>query len=180
MIYIEIAWRNGWICRFSAARLGQSINDTADFFRSILDVSMVDSNGVSVSSDRIEMSAVLSGLAAENIEAATRADVKLRVLRSKRIIRSDRVLLETTIQNLLSNAIRQAPGSRGLLGVRMRKGQLAVGIHDSGPGITSDVIPHIFEEFYRGSEDSTGAGLGLSIVQRVAGILSVDVKLKSC
>jgi signal transduction histidine kinase len=165
-------------------RIGQSVDDTDSLFRSMLDVSMLDvsmldSDSISVSDDRIELGALLGGLANENAAAAKHAGVTLRVVQSRHIIRSDRVLFGTMIQNLISNAMQHAPGSRVLLGVRMRSGQLSIEVHDTGPGIPSDDLPNVFDEFYQGSPDRAGAGLGLSIVQRLAGILGAEVNLAS-
>lgn len=160
-------------------RIGQSVDDTDGLFRSMLDVSMLDSDCISVNDDCIELGPLLAGLAVGNREAAKRADVVVRVVRSSHIIRSDRQLLGTMLQNLISNAIRHAPGSTVLLGVRVRNGKLSVEVHDTGPGITSDVIPHVFDEFYRSSPRTSGAGLGLSIVQRLAGVLGLEVNLLS-
>jgi signal transduction histidine kinase len=41
-----------------------------------------------------------------------------------------------------------------------------VSVIDYGPGVTKDDLPHIFEPFFR-SDGSDGAGLGLSIAQRI-------------
>ncbi len=160
-------------------RISESVDDTTGLFRSMLDVSMLDSDSVAVNADRIEIGALLDGLAMENAEAARRASVTLRAVKSSYIVRSDRPLLATMIQNLISNAIRHAPGSKVLLGARVRNGQLSIEVHDTGPGIPSVAMPHVFDEFYRGSPDVSGAGLGLSIVQRLARVLGVEVKLAS-
>ena len=53
-------------------------------------------------------------------------------------------------------------------------------VHDHGPGIPADQLPHIFERFYRGQASRTGrsAGLGLAIakelVEAQGGTLTVD------
>jgi signal transduction histidine kinase len=160
-------------------RIGQSVDDTDGLFRSMLDVSMLDSDSLAASDDRIELGPLLGGLAMENAEAARRACVTLRAVQSSHVVRNDRLLLATMIQNLISNAIRHAPGSKVLLGSRVRNGRLSIEVHDAGPGISSDAMPHVFDEFYKGSPDASGAGLGLSIVQRLAGILGIEVKLAS-
>jgi signal transduction histidine kinase len=37
-------------------------------------------------------------------------------------------------------------------------------VRDTGPGIAADLLPHVFDRFYK-SEESRGAGLGLAIVK---------------
>jgi signal transduction histidine kinase len=60
------------------------------------------------------------------------------------------------------------------------EGQIAIRVRDTGAGIAPDVLPHIFERFYRGqiSRSGTGTGLGLSIakelVEAQGGALTVE------
>ena len=76
-------------------------------------------------------------------------------------------LLERAITNLLDNAAKWSP-PLGTVTVRLRNGELTVA--DSGPGISDDDLPHVFERFYRSPEARTlpGSGLGLAIVQQTA------------
>jgi signal transduction histidine kinase len=165
--------------RAMVGRLGQSVEDTAGLFRAMLDVSMLDSDSIAVSDDLIAVGALLRGLAVENAASAKRAGVIVRLVAPDHIIRSDRALLGTMLQNLISNVIRHAPGSRMLLGARVHKGLLSIEVHDTGPGIPAGDLPRVFDEFSRVSRDKSGAGLGLSIVRRLGKILRVDVKLAS-
>jgi len=76
-------------------------------------------------------------------------------------------LLERAITNLLDNAAKWSPPS-GTVTVRLRDGELTVS--DTGPGISDQDLPHVFERFYRSTEARTlpGSGLGLAIVQQTA------------
>ena len=71
--------------------------------------------------------------------------------------------LERAVTNLLDNAVKFSPPS-GTIRVRMDGDRLT--ISDSGPGISDDDLPHVFERFYRSSQarSTPGSGLGLSIV----------------
>jgi heavy metal sensor kinase len=75
--------------------------------------------------------------------------------------------------NLLDNAIKYTP-PRGQVTVRAEDegARLRVAISDTGPGIPSEAIPHLFERFYRveaaRSRDGGGAGLGLAIAYEIA------------
>ncbi len=75
--------------------------------------------------------------------------------------------------NLITNALRYAP--EGAVRVRLTEepGQIAsLTVQDSGPGISPEVLPRVWEMFYRGPEriDSPirGAGIGLSLVKSLA------------
>jgi signal transduction histidine kinase len=71
--------------------------------------------------------------------------------------------------NLLSNALRYAPRG-GEIHVHLaeagegEKRTVTISVQDSGPGIASADLPHIFDRFYK-SSDSGGMGLGLSIAK---------------
>ena len=74
---------------------------------------------------------------------------------------------------MLDNAIRYTPPG-GEVTVRLRatdKG-VAISVEDTGPGIESQHVPHLFERFYRAdfarARDCGGTGLGLPIVKGIA------------
>lgn len=76
----------------------------------------------------------------------------------------NRVQVVQVLVNLLNNAYDAMEG-RGRLTVRTRSGEgfAEIEIHDSGPGIAPEVLPHLFEPFFTTKVDGKGTGLGLSI-----------------
>ena len=77
----------------------------------------------------------------------------------------DPVRLREVLSNLLSNALRYTPrGGSVRVGAAMLDGHVRVSVHDTGPGIAADALPHVFDRFYK-SEESRGAGLGLAIAK---------------
>lgn len=123
----------------------------------------------------------------ERIDAlfATRAEkqgLRWRVLPSLCEVRSNSLLLERMVCNLVSNAMRYTPEGGVLLSCRVRSGHLLIQVWDTGPGIPVREHSTIFEAHYRGSAAQShdkGLGLGLSIVSRCAGLLDIRVGLKS-
>jgi signal transduction histidine kinase len=60
------------------------------------------------------------------------------------------------------------PGGRVEIGAEQNDDIVRLWVQDSGPGISPDDRPHIFERFYRGQASlAGGSGLGLAIVQSV-------------
>jgi len=77
----------------------------------------------------------------------------------------DPLRLREVLSNLLSNALRYTrSGGRVDVAASASQGQVAISVHDTGPGIAPDDLPHVFERFYK-SEESRGAGLGLAIAK---------------
>jgi len=77
----------------------------------------------------------------------------------------DPVRMREVLSNLLSNALRYAPrGGNVRVGASTFDGHVRVSVHDTGPGIAAEALPHVFDRFYK-SEESRGAGLGLAIAK---------------
>ena len=84
-------------------------------------------------------------------------------------IRGDGVRVSQVFENLFSNAIKYAPGSKLTITMRCTNNVLHVTFADQGEGIPEDYIPFIFERFYRvpGERSVTGTGLGLYICRQI-------------
>jgi signal transduction histidine kinase len=77
----------------------------------------------------------------------------------------DPVRMREVLSNLLSNALRYTPrGGSVRVGASASDGQLRVSVRDTGPGIAPELLPFVFDRFYK-SEESRGAGLGLAIAK---------------
>jgi signal transduction histidine kinase len=84
--------------------------------------------------------------------------------------RADPDHLAQVLANLLQNAVRYTPeGGRIGLSARRRETDVLVSVSNSGPGIRSEDLPHVFERFYRVEKSrdraTGGAGIGLAIVK---------------
>lgn len=74
------------------------------------------------------------------------------------------------LANLIGNALKHG-GSPVRVSVRTEDGELVIAVRDHGPGIPEEVLPHVFDRFYKASASrprSEGSGLGLSIAMENA------------
>lgn len=73
--------------------------------------------------------------------------------------------LDVILANLIGNALKHG-GSPVRVAVRAADDEVVIRVRDHGPGIPEDVLPHVFDRFYKASASrprSEGSGLGLSI-----------------
>jgi len=82
----------------------------------------------------------------------------------------DRDALKQVFLILLDNALMHtSAGATIEVTMTDADGHVTISVRDNGPGIAPDVLPHIFERFYRGqvSRSGKGTGLGLSIAKEL-------------
>ncbi|MGE5672637.1 MAG: sensor histidine kinase [Mycobacterium leprae] len=88
-------------------------------------------------------------------------------------VAGDRLMLARVVDNLLDNAVRfTPPGGSVTVGWECSAGECRFWVQDTGPGIPEADLPFLFQPLFRGdqarsSRSGGGAGLGLSIVQRL-------------
>lgn len=100
-------------------------------------------------------------------------------------VNGDRNRLKQLVLNLLTNAIKyNHSGGRVRVSLHHEGDELLLAIEDSGRGIPTSSLPHIFERFYRVPDQEAGiigTGLGLAISKRIAeshhGTIEVESKL---
>ena len=100
------------------------------------------------------------------------ADVRLS-REGKGHIEGDRSMLRRALSNLLDNALRFTPGG-GEVRVRIvdETHIVSVSVENSGKGISADLLPRLFDRFYRADParqegSSEHAGLGLAITRSI-------------
>ena len=81
---------------------------------------------------------------------------------------ADGVRIAQVFENLFTNAVKYAPGSSIIVGLKEVGQSLIVSFTDNGPGIPSESLPLVFDRFYRvRNEKATGTGLGLYICKQI-------------
>src|SRR4029078_11417621 len=94
---------------------------------------------------------------------ADKKGLSLRVVPCSVWVRSDPILLERILFNLVANAVRYTARGGVVVGCRRRATQLRIDVYDTGAGIPEDQRQSIFSEFYQlgTSAPDRNAGLGL-------------------
>jgi CheY-like chemotaxis protein len=159
-----------------------SLEAVEEILSALLDISRLDAGAMKAEVQPFRIGDILQALALEFGPAARKKGLKFTVVGSSLILNTDRKLLRRVLQNFVSNAIKYTREGRVLMGCRRRGNMVRIEVHDSGPGIPQSKLGVIFQEFQRLHTDgdgTSGLGLGLSIVERMAKVLEAPVHVNS-
>jgi len=166
-----------------AERIDASFRAAEDLLDALLDVSRLDAGSYRPEVAPFALADLFDSLRQQFAVVAEQRGLTLHVVPSSLSVRSDAQLLRRIVANFLSNALRYTRSGGVLLGVRRMGGDLRIEVWDSGPGIAAEQQARIFGEFQRLERPSPwgekGLGLGLSICERLAGILAHPLGLRS-
>lgn len=100
------------------------------------------------------------------------------------VIMADTDLLAQALTNLIANAIKYSPADTQIvITARAAPNALLICVKDQGCGIPADVLPHVFEKFYRvprlEDADVPGTGLGLTLVREIVELHGGHVSAES-
>jgi signal transduction histidine kinase/ActR/RegA family two-component response regulator len=166
-----------------ATRLGEAMQAGEELLNALLDISTLEAGTVEPRLTDFPIQPTLTRLAQEFEAQASAKGLDFRMAPSSAMVRSDPVLLERMLRNLLNNALRYTQRGGILLGCRRSDGRLTLVVLDSGVGIPPEKQQQVFEDFFQiGNPErdrSQGLGLGLPIVARMARLLDHPVSVRS-
>ena len=126
----------------------------------------------------LELGEFLSTIVRKIMPLASAKGLEMIITETKDLsVYADSDKLERVLQNILSNAIKHTKKGRISIGYGSSGDMFFIRVSDSGTGIEGNALELIFRRFYHGA-DSTGLGLGLSIVKELVEVMggSVDVE----
>lgn len=163
--------------------VSNSLEDVENLLGTLVDISKLDAGVIKADIAPFALSELLDNLAAEYTQVARSEGLQLHFIGCSALVRSDIQLLARILRNLLSNAIRYTYSGRVVLGCRRHHQCLTIEVWDSGMGIAEHRLEEIFQEFKRGDvqrpDQDRGLGLGLAIVEKIAGILGHPIHVRS-
>lgn len=164
-------------------RIDAAIMAMNELFNALLDISKLDAGVLVPDFTEFPINHLLQRIESTFAAAAREKELELRVVPSSAWLRSDPILLERILLNLVSNAVRYTARGGIVVGCRRHAGDIRIEVCDSGIGIPADQQRNIFGEFYRlaGAErdGSRGLGLGLAIVDRLGRLLGHPIEINS-
>lgn len=164
----------------------QDVERLSQIVRALLLLSQAESGQVALQKSTLDLSSLVREVVDQFQIPAEGNQVRLRAsLDGECPAEVDRLQIERMLSNLLSNAIKFTPAGGDVeVSLRRHDGEVELAVEDTGCGIPTEHLPHIFDRFYRvrGAEQETsperGLGLGLSfvawIVRAHGGRIDVD------
>ena len=182
--------RTGTLDEATAGRALETIDRNAkaqnQLINDILDVSRIITGKLHLTLQPLDPGAVLE-TALETVRPTAEAkqiQIEASLEPQVGMVSGDPDRLQQVLWNLLSNAIKFTPKG-GRVQVRMRRvdPQVSIVVSDSGPGISAEFLPHVFERFRQGDASTTrsqmGLGLGLAIVRHLVELHGGTVEASS-
>jgi signal transduction histidine kinase len=152
----------------------------------LFQISQLDAGGIPLTLEPSSLSDLISDTLESFSGIANQKGIILSGSADKDVdpINIDVLWLGRAINNLVSNAIRHTPaGGSVTLCAKREGGYISVSVRDTGEGILSEDISHVFERFYRGEKSRNrsggGAGLGLAIAKGIIEAHGGDIFVES-
>lgn len=153
------------------AAVQRSLHRAVRLIDDLLDVTRIEAGGLRLSRKDVSVRELLSQLQNEHALLAKDAGLELRIEVADGVdtMPVDRERILQVLGNLLSNAVRYARDSgEVLISARLDGHWVELAVADRGPGISPELLPHLFDRFFQAShQKSAGAGLGLAIAKGI-------------
>lgn len=159
----------------TARRIEEAIVAAESILDALLEAGRLDAKAVRPRIGVVRLARVFDALGAQFAPVAARRRLRLRLRPTPLLVRSDQLLLQRLLSNLLSNALRYTSQGGVLVAARRRGEQVLIQVFDTGVGIEPDQQQLIFGEFRTAGHESPwgerGLGLGLALCHRTAQLL---------
>lgn len=165
------------------ARVNAAVSSMNELFEALLDMSKLDAGVLEPKVSEFPIEPLLARMTATFWDIAGEKGLRVRVVPSGAWVRSDPILLERILLNLVSNAVRYTTRGGVVVGCRRRAGRLRIDVCDSGAGVPEKERRRIFGEFVQLGASKPGRrgglGFGLSIVDRLGRLLDHPIEVNS-
>lgn len=162
--------------RDEAMRLSGMIDD-------LQRLSAAEAASLAMSTEPCDLAAIAAGTAVTLSDCFTSADISLNCSLRAAWMTGSPARLHEVIENLLTNAMKYTPeGGSVTLEVVPLAGNAVLRVTDTGQGISSEDLPHIFDRFFRGQQAinaAAGTGIGMTVVAALVQAHNGDIEVSS-
>ncbi|MBN1310672.1 MAG: PAS domain S-box protein [Anaerolineae bacterium] len=159
-------------------RLGREINRLDRLIEDLLRLSRLDQKRAELKIAPVDLNEVVAQYVSDRVPLAESRELKLSFQGKPGLplVQADAGLLGQALSVLLTNALTYTPaGGKVVVSMHSRQigaeQQVGFSVSDTGPGVTPDEMPRLFERFFRGQagriSGAPGTGLGLAIAREI-------------
>ncbi|UEM25347.1 PAS domain-containing protein (plasmid) [Skermanella mucosa] len=163
--------------------LANSLENLTGMLNGLLEVARLDAGIVRAEPRVFDLDDLLQRLHGEFQGPARTAGLRLHMPPVNLAVRSDPLLVELILRNLVSNAIKYTLEGGVTVYSRVRDGQVVLEVGDSGQGIAPEELGRIFDDYYqiddKAHDHSRGFGIGLATARRVSQLLGTRIDVTS-
>jgi len=148
----------------------------------ILDSARLQSGQLKMNFQYVRLDAMLNDLLLRAKMNFPELSIKVLIPEKLEPIIGDSRRLSQVIENIISNAVKYAPGSVVQINLSQDQNRTVILIQDFGPGIPAEYIPRLFDRFFRNPDQSPtirGSGLGLYICKLIIHAHAGEILVKS-
>ena len=182
-IYGELNPKQREIC----ATLGKQAQTLTRLVKRLLDISRFEAGGGKLERRQVDLDRFLHAFETSFQVLALQREISFRVVRGGDLpshVLWDEDRINEVLGNLLSNAFKFTDrGGTVELGVEGSDNEVSIQVRDTGVGISSEQLPHIFEKFFQASNQAyaaaKGTGLGLAIAREIVEAHGGNIKVES-
>lgn len=152
------------------AIINEETDRLQELIDNLLDSARIQTGSLTMESQPVRLDSLLRDVVTRSIMHQTNLNIQLLIPQHLPNIRGDSRRLTQVFENLISNCVKYAPGSKLVITAGVIQGKIHVSFSDDGPGIAPRYIPNLFQKFYRSPDSSTdirGTGLGLFICKQI-------------
>ena len=173
LLHLPVAMENAKVRRVSET-IKRAVGSQTRIINDLLDLSRIRTGKLRLNRVRVDLGEIVQAAANAAVAAAPEKKLVLETHCEPGIeCHGDRVRVEQIAWNLLSNAVKFTPaGGRICARVEAEGGFARLTVTDSGCGISSEFLPHVFGMFNQAVDEAApsnaGMGIGLALVQELA------------
>ncbi len=148
----------------------RQVNRLNSLVEDLLDVSRISSGKLSLVFDKVDLGELINEVVERYLPLIDKSKCTIEVKTAPEIFAHiDRIRFEQILINLITNAIKYAPGSKITISLAELAGEIKLSVKDTGPGIRREDQSKVFERFERitSRTGQVGLGLGLYIVHQI-------------
>lgn len=160
----------------------RSVKRMERMLKDLLDISSIDAGKLSVRLAPVQVSALIEDAKelVEHIAHQGTIHLEWDIPDADTDVLCDHERILQVLSNLIGNALKYGrAGDQVVVRSRRRRNEIVFEVDDTGPGIPTEQLPHLFERSWRGSTTASGNGLGLFIVKGILGSHGSDISVES-